>query len=165
MNPLARSRLSLVLAVVAAVGLAYDAKVHLQLAPAYDAVGSTITQGALFRVEAVMAVLAAVVVLLSDKRWAWAAAGLTGLGGVVAVVLYRYVDVGAIGPIPNMYEPAWYADKTRSAIAEGAVAVAWLVREAQRFASRRNQPAPLSAPLVSVSASPPPADPSPPAPR
>ena len=165
MNPLRRSRLSLLLAVVAAAGLAYDAKVHLQLAPAYDAVGGAVTQGALFRVEAAMAVLAAIVVLVSDRRWAWAAAGLTGLGGVVAVVLYRYVDVGAIGPIPNMYEPAWYGEKTRSALAEGAVAVAWLVREVQRAAASRQQPPALSAPLVSVTATPPGADPSRPASR
>jgi hypothetical protein len=24
-----------------------------------------------------------------------------------AVVLYRYVDVGKLGPLPNMYEPTW----------------------------------------------------------
>ena len=128
-----RSRTSLLLALVAAIGLAYDAKVHLHLAGGYDAVGGTVTQGGLFRVEAALALAAALAVLLLDRRLAWAAAGLTGLGGVVAVVLYRYVDVGAIGPIPNMYEPAWYAEKTRSALAEGGVAVACLVREVLRL--------------------------------
>jgi hypothetical protein len=51
---------------------------------------------------------------------------------VGAVLLYRYVDVGAIGPVPNMYEPVWFTLKTRSAVAEGAVAVVWLVREVLR---------------------------------
>jgi hypothetical protein len=132
MSRFRRSRASAVLAAAAAIGLAYDAKVHLHLAGGYDAIGSTVTQGALFRVEAALALVAALAVVLLDRRLAWAAAGLTGLGGVVAVVLYRYVDVGAIGPIPNMYEPVWYAEKTRSALAEGGVAVVCLVREVLR---------------------------------
>jgi hypothetical protein len=127
-----RDRVSLGLAVVAAAGLAYDAYVHLHLASGYDAVGETITQGALFRVEAVAALLAAVAVLAFDRRLVWAAAGMTGLAGVAAVLLYRYVDVGAIGPIPNMYEPAWYAEKLQSLYAEAAVVVAWAVRELLR---------------------------------
>jgi hypothetical protein len=127
-----RDRGSLALAVVAAAGLAYDAKVHLHLAGGYDAIGDAVTQGALFRVEAVAALLAALVVLVSDRRLAWAAAGLTGAAGVAAVLLYRYVDVGAIGPIPNMYEPAWYAEKLHSLYAEAAVTASWLVREALR---------------------------------
>ena len=127
-----RGRASVVLAVLAALGLGYDAVVHLRLASGYDAVGSTVTQGALFRVEAVVALATGVAVLVSDRRAVWAAAGLTGLAGVAAVVLYRYVDVGAIGPIPNMYEPAWFPDKLRSAYAEAAVVVVWLARELLR---------------------------------
>jgi hypothetical protein len=136
-NPLRRSRLSLVLAVLAALGLAYDAKVHLDLAPGYDAIGTTITQGGLFRVEAVVAILAALAVLVLDNRLAWAAAGLVGLGGVAAVLLYRYVDVPAIGPVPSMYEPVWFPQKSRSALAEGGVALVWLVREAVRYTAAR----------------------------
>ncbi|MDX6197487.1 MAG: hypothetical protein QOJ79_638 [Actinomycetota bacterium] len=132
MNLLRRSRLSLLLAAVAVAGLAYDAKVHLHLAGDYDAVGSTITQGWLFRIEAAIAIAIAIALLVSDHRLVWAAAGLIGLAGVGAVLLYRYVDVGAIGPIPNMYEPVWFAEKLRSAYAEGAVAAIWLVREGVR---------------------------------
>src|SRR4051794_5139738 len=127
-----RTRASLALAVVAAAGLVYDAYVHLHLAGDYDAIGSTVTQGLLFRVEAVVALAAGIAVLVSDRRVVWAAAGLTGVAGVAAVLLYRYVDVGAIGPIPNMYEPAWFPEKLRSAYAEGVVAAAWLVREILR---------------------------------
>jgi hypothetical protein len=130
------NRLSIALAVLAAAGLAYDAKVHLHLAGGYDAVGSTITQGALFRIQAVVALATAIALLVIDRRVLWIAAGLTGLAGVAAVVLYRYVDVGAIGPIPDMYEPIWYAEKTRSAIAEGGVAIVCVVRELIRLASR-----------------------------
>jgi hypothetical protein len=138
-NPLQRSRSSLVLALLAAAGLAYDAYVHLDLAKNYDAVGSTITQGGLFRVEAVLAVVVGLAVLLSDHRLVWLAVGMTGFGGLAAVVLYRYVDVGAIGPIPNMHEPIWYGEKTKSAWAEGGVGVVWLVREALRYSAARTR--------------------------
>ena len=123
-----RSRTSLVLAVLAVVGLLYDAKVHLHLAAGYDVVGDTVTQGWLFRVEAAVAIAVALALVVSDHRLVWVAAGLTGLGGVGAVLLYRYVDVGAIGPIPNMYEPVWFAEKLRSAYAEGVVALVCLGR-------------------------------------
>jgi hypothetical protein len=123
-----RSRLSFLLAVLAAAGLLYDAKVHLHLAGDYDAVGSTITQGLLFRVESAVAIAVAVAVLVSQRRVVWLAAALTGLAGVGAVLLYRYVDVGALGPIPNMYEPVWFPEKLRSAYAEGAVAALCLVQ-------------------------------------
>lgn len=132
-----RPAFSLALAALTAALLGYDAYVHLHLASGYDAVGDTVTQGALFRVEAGLALAAALLVLVSDSRPAWAAAGVTGLGGVAAVLLYRYVDVGALGPIPNMYEPAWYHDKTWSAVAEGTAAVLWLTREAVRRLRRQ----------------------------
>ncbi len=137
MNPLQRSRSSLVLAVLAAAGLAYDAYVHLHLASAYDGIGDTITQGGLFRLEAGLAIVAALAVLLSDSRLAWLLAGSVGLGGAAAVVLYRYVDVGAIGPMPNMYEPVWYGEKTYSALAEGGVGLVWMAREALRYSASR----------------------------
>jgi hypothetical protein len=130
-----RGPASFALAIVAAAGLGYDAFVHLHLAGGYDAIGSAVTQGMLFRVEAVVAIAVGIAVLVSDRRSVWAAAGLTGLAGVAAVILYRYVDVGAIGPIPNMYEPAWFPDKLHSAYAEGAVVVAWLAREVLRQVS------------------------------
>jgi hypothetical protein len=36
------------------------------------------------------------------------------------VLLYTYVDVGALGPLPDLYEPTWVpAGKLASAVAEG----------------------------------------------
>jgi hypothetical protein len=52
------------------------------------------------------------------------------------VLLYRYVDVGAIGPVPNMYEPVWFGEKLHSAYAEGGVALVWLLREVARARRR-----------------------------
>lgn len=137
MNPLKRDRRSLVLAVLAAVGLGIDAYVHLHLAPNYDPIGDTITQGALFRIEAVGAILVGLALLFVENRLVWLSALAVGIGGVVAVLLYRYVNVPAIGPVPSMYEPVWFGEKTLSAVAEGAVVVICLVREGLRRSSRR----------------------------
>ncbi len=38
---------------------------------------------------------------------------------LVGVVLYCYVPVPQLGPIPSMYEPIWFPEKTLSAGAEG----------------------------------------------
>jgi hypothetical protein len=137
MNPMRRSAASMLLALLAVAGLAYDAYVHLSLASNYDHNGSSITQGGLFRVEAALAILAAALVLLSDSRLAWLVVGAVGIGGVAAVVLYRYVNVGSIGPLPNMYEPIWYGKKTWSALAEAGVGAVWVLREAMRLVQGR----------------------------
>ncbi|MFE6049140.1 hypothetical protein ACFQ6N_00100 [Kitasatospora sp. NPDC056446] len=126
-----------VLRLLAATGLAVDAAVHLHLAGRYDAVTADISQGTLFRAEAAAAALALVLVLLWRRplgdlfAWAVAAAGLA------ALLLYRYVDVGAHGPLPDMYEPLWYTDKTLTACAQ---AVATLCLTALLVGHRRRAP-------------------------
>lgn len=111
--------------VVCAVGLGVDAVVHWQLAADYQlAAPGGIGQGNLFRIEAVTAVLVAAVVLVSGARVAFAAALLVAASAVGAVLLYRYVDVPAFGPIPSMYEPIWFVKKTVSAVAEGVAVIA-----------------------------------------
>jgi len=123
--PPQRATRALLVAVVAA-GLAEDAWTHLSLATDYDPVRSSVlSQGDLFRAEGAMALLAAGLLLLwPRRRWTAALACVTAVGGLAAVLVYQYVDVGAIGPLPNMYEPVWYAKKTESAWGEGAAAVA-----------------------------------------
>ena len=109
--------------VVVAVALAVDAVVHLRLASGYQqSAPGGIGAGTLFRVEATAAVVVALWVLWRGSRGAYAAALLTGLSALAAVVLYRYVDVPAVGPIPAMYEPVWFFQKSLSAVAEGAAA-------------------------------------------
>jgi hypothetical protein len=107
---------------LAAAGLAVDAYVHAHLAGRYDAVTESISQGTLFRIEAGLAALAALLVLIwrrpAPDFFAW----LVAAGGLALLLVYRYVDVGTLGPVPNMYEPLWTTDKRLSAIAQ-AVAV------------------------------------------
>ena len=115
------------LALIAAAGLAIDAYVHFHLASAYDGIKSSVlTQGDLFRVEGVAAVLAAVAVLVRPRRYTAAFAFVVAAGGTAAVLVYAYVNVGAFGPFPNMYDPIWYTEKTVSVWAEAIAAVAAL---------------------------------------
>jgi hypothetical protein len=114
-----------VLTVIVAAGLAIDAYVHLDLASTYDVVKtSTLSQGDLFRVEAALAIVAGVALLVRPRRYTAWFAFLVSAGGVAAVLVYRWVDVGKVGPLPNMYEPYWYGEKTLSLVAEAIAAVA-----------------------------------------
>jgi hypothetical protein len=116
------------LTAVVVAGLAVDAFVHFDLASAFQNVKSSVLNEAeLFRAEATVAVVAAVAVLVRPGRYTAAFAFLVAAAGTVAVVLYRYVDVGGFGPVPNMYDPFWApAEKTLSAVAEGLAALAAL---------------------------------------
>jgi energy-converting hydrogenase Eha subunit E len=119
-----------VLTLFAAVGLGVDAYVHWGLAPRFDtltgAASPHVSQGQLFRVEAALAVVALVLVLLIRNRLGALVAFLVAAGGLAAVLLYAVVDVGGLGPFPDMYDPTWYTEKTISAVAEGVAAIAAL---------------------------------------
>jgi hypothetical protein len=116
-----------VLTLVVVAGLAVDAFVHFDVASAFKNVKtSTLSEADLFRAEAIMAVLVAVALLVRPGRLTAGLAFLIAAGGVGAVVLYRYVDVGAFGPVPDMYDPFWDPEKTISAVAEAAAALAAL---------------------------------------
>ncbi|MHA7224324.1 hypothetical protein ACX80S_18770 [Arthrobacter sp. RHLT1-20] len=116
-----RARSLWVLRVGVAAGLVVSAVVHVQLAPGYQqAAPGGLGQGTLFLIQAGAAALAAVFVLLKGSRAAFAAVAVVALSSLVAVILYRYVQVPAVGPLPSMYEPVWYAAKTITAVAEAA---------------------------------------------
>ncbi|WP_310717982.1 hypothetical protein [Streptomyces lydicus] len=107
---------------LAAAGLALDAYVHARLAGRYDAITATIGQGLLFRVEAALAALAALLVLVVRRPAADAFGCLVAAGGLALLLLYTYVDVGPLGPLPDMYEPFLTGDKQLTLVAQ-AVAV------------------------------------------
>jgi hypothetical protein len=142
-----------VLMAVVVVGLALDAYVHLHLASAYDGIRtSSISQGDLFRVEAVLAIIAALALAFRPRRYTAGFAFLVATGGVFAVLLYQYVNVGKIGPIPDMYDPIWSTEKVLSLIGEAAAAVAalsllavmqWRIRQAKHSSSSRPTPTPV----------------------
>ena len=114
-----------VLALLAAVAFVIDAFVHASSASAYDpAHGGLITEGNLFRAEAAVAALVSLLLVVRPTRAVWTVAFVTATSALAAVVLYRYVNVGSIGPIPNLYEPTWQVPgKLLSAYAEAAAVV------------------------------------------
>src|SRR5450759_1291936 len=115
------------LTLVTAAGLGVDAYVHWHLASGFDTltgtVSSHISQGQLFRLEAALAVIAILLMLLTRHRLGALVAFLIAAGGLAAVLLYGYIDVGGFGPLPDMYDPIWYPEKTISAVAEAVAAV------------------------------------------
>lgn len=114
------------LVAVTTVGLAIDAYVHLALASEYDAVGGTITEGALFRFEAALAALAIVLLVVRPNRVTAAFAALVAGGGTLALLLYYLVNVGPIGPIPNMYEHVLFPEKSFTLVAQAIATVSAL---------------------------------------
>lgn len=110
-----------------AAGLAADAVIHLRLAEEY---GFAFPEGlggeVLFEVQASLAIIAAAGVLIWASRLTYAFAFAVALSAFVAVVLARYVEVPSLGPLPSMYEPVWFLEKSLSAIAEGLAVVAAL---------------------------------------
>jgi hypothetical protein len=110
--------------VLVSAALAVDAIVHLRLAGDYQlAAPDGIGQGNLFRIEAAVAVAVGLYVLLIGSRTAYIAALLVTASALAAVLVYRYIDVPSIGPIPSMYEPLSFFQKSLSAVAEGAGAL------------------------------------------
>jgi hypothetical protein len=110
------------LGLATAAVLCVDVYVHAHDASFYDAVRtSVISQGTVFRLEAAVAALISVALLIRPSQLLWAAALIVTASAFGAVVLYQYVDVGTLGPLPNMYEPTWaLPGKAASAWAEGA---------------------------------------------
>jgi hypothetical protein len=109
------------LRLMTAAALVIDAVLHLQLARLYNlAAPGGIGEGTLFRFESAAALVAAAVVLAYGSRTSYGIAFLIAGSATVAAVLYRYVDVPALGPIPAMYEPVWFGKKVIATAAEAA---------------------------------------------
>jgi membrane-bound metal-dependent hydrolase YbcI (DUF457 family) len=97
--------------------------VHLWVAGSYDAVGDAITEGMLFRGEAAIALIAIALLLFRLNRLTAAFAALVAGGGTLALLLYYFVNVGPIGPLPNMYENVLFAEKTITLVAQAVATV------------------------------------------
>lgn len=114
------------LRVICAALLGVDAYVHSKDASFYDGPrGGAVTMDTVFRIEAGAAALVALALLLCWRsRVSWLPAFLVAATAIGGVVAYRYVDLGALGPLPNMYEPTWQVPgKLLSAYAEAGTAV------------------------------------------
>ncbi len=132
--------LAIPLRLLAAAGLAVDAYVHTDLAGQFDT-GGTLSETRLFLIQAALAAAAALGLVVRGRRLEAAFGFLVAAAALGAVLLYRYVNVGKIGPLPNMYDPAWYTEKTISLIAEAVavLACAGLLALRQREHRRRRR--------------------------
>ncbi len=140
-----------VLRLLVAGGLGVDAWVHARLASGYDANrrAGGLSQGDLFRAEAVVAAAVALLVLVVVLRRAAVAglvvavlAFLVSASALGALLLSVYREVGAIGPLPDMFEPFWFPDKTLAAVAEGIAAAAGLALVVLLWRRLRRRPPP-----------------------
>ena len=105
-------------------GLALDAYVHVNLAYLYDGVRSALSEGDLFRIEAGVASAAALAILVLRNRVAPAVSAVVAASAIAALIVSYAVNLGPLGPIPDMYETAWYAQKSLALAGEGMALVA-----------------------------------------
>jgi hypothetical protein len=144
------------LAAATAAALVVDAVVHLKDAAFYDAnTGALLSQGQLFRIQAVVAIVAALAVLALPRKWpVWLFAALVAGSAAAAVVAYTYIDIGPIAGLPNMYEPSWGPPgKLLSAVVEGLGALLALAGLGWALAMRRRAGrAAQEAPMTQASA-------------
>ncbi|MFI0352380.1 hypothetical protein [Actinomadura sp. 9N407] len=143
--------MGLLLRVLVAAGLLIDAYVHWSFAPDMVNVGEggAITGDVLFRGQAVVAAVVAVLVLLWARRWTYAIAFVVAVSAFGAVLLYYMVDLSTLGPIPDLYDPAWYREKTISAIGEAVAATAamfGIMTAGKRRDRSEGSPAPAASP-------------------
>jgi hypothetical protein len=127
-----------------AAALVIDAVVHLQDAHYYDVAGHWLSEGGLFRIEAVAALVAALLVLVWPVRASFVPAFVVAASAVGAALLFTYVDVGPLAGLPNLYEPSWGPPgKALSATAEGIgalLALAGVVFSRNGWFARRGHP-------------------------
>ncbi len=110
---------------VTVAGLGVDTGIHLALAPTQPPAGpGGWSQVDLFYAEAAVSLLAAFLVLVIGNRLSYTFALLVAASALAAVVLSRYVDLGPLGPLPDLYEPFWYPSKVAVTVAEAIAVVA-----------------------------------------
>ena len=130
-----------VLAAVTAVLLAVDAYVHLKHASQYDTFKTSVmSEGDLFRIQGIVAIVVAVALLIWPRVITWILAIIVAASAAIAVTLYTYVNVGKLGPIPNLYEGTWdVPGKVPSAVAETAAALIAVVGLMLTLRARRQR--------------------------
>lgn len=112
-----------------ALALLVNAYVHFQLAGPFDAlVGTLVSQGALFRIQGVVNILAAILIVVVHRWWAGLVAAAIAAGGLALLVVSVYVplNLSALG-FPVIYEPVWYQAKVIAVVAQAVALVGGLL--------------------------------------
>ncbi|MEP6478799.1 MAG: hypothetical protein ABJB03_05375 [Rhodoglobus sp.] len=122
-------RIALAASLVTAIALVVNAVIHFMLAGPFDGnPGTVISQGGLFRIEAVVDILAALVIVVRPRLLTALAAAVVAAGGLglLLFTVYLPLDLSFAGG-PLIFEPAWYQDKITAALAQAIALVAALV--------------------------------------
>jgi hypothetical protein len=111
---------------IAVAGLGIDAYVHLDLASTYSEAQAPINEGVLFRAEAVLALLTALALILRARRPSFLLGFAVSASALTLMLVSRYVDLGPLGPFPDLYDPVWFPEKLWAAFGEAAASIACL---------------------------------------
>jgi hypothetical protein len=133
---MSKRRLPRLAAVVLAVALLLNAWIHVRLAGPFDAnPGALLSQGALFRIQAVVNLVVAVLVVVRPRAWTGLLAFAVAAGGAAVLTLTSLVPVdGSLLGLPYLFEPAWYPAKQTSLVLQllaAALAVGMVLRAAR----------------------------------
>jgi hypothetical protein len=120
-------------AILIAVALLLNAWIHFRLAGPFDAnPGALLSQGALFRIQAVVNVAVAILIVVRPRPWIALFAFAVAAGGAAILTLTSVVPVdGPILGLPYLFEPAWYPAKQTSLVFQllaAALAAGMLLR-------------------------------------
>jgi hypothetical protein len=128
---------------IAVAGLAIDAYVHLNLASTYSEAQAPINEGVLFRAEAVLALITVIALTISRRRLPFVLGLAVSASALTLILVTRYVDIGPLGPFPNLYDPVWYPEKLWAAGGEAGAAVASVTGILLLGIRRRPRPDPM----------------------
>jgi hypothetical protein len=109
---------------IAVAGLSIDAYVHLDLASTYAEAQAPVNEGILFRAEAVLALLTGLALITSARRLPFVLGFAVSASALTLMLVSRYVDLGPIGPFPDLYDPVWFPEKLWAAGGEAAAVIA-----------------------------------------
>ncbi|HEY2075212.1 MAG TPA: hypothetical protein VGH53_02645 [Streptosporangiaceae bacterium] len=109
---------------IAVAGLSIDAYVHLDLASTYSEAQAPVNEGILFRAAAVLALFTALALIKSARRLPLMLGFAVSASALALMLLSRYVDLGPLGPFPDLYDPVWFPEKLWAAGGEAAAAIA-----------------------------------------
>ncbi len=127
----------LLLPVLLALALMLNAWIHLRLAGPFDAnPGALLSQGGLFRIQAVIDIAAAIAVVVRPRPWTALLGFAVAAGGAAVLLLTSLIPLDGTGiGLPYLFEPAWYPAKQTSLVLQllaAALAVGVMLRALRR---------------------------------
>jgi len=108
---------------IAVAGLSIDAYVHLDLASTYAETQAPVNEGTLFRAEAVLALLTGLALIMSARRLPFVLGLAVSASALTLMLVSRYVELGPLGPFPELYDPVWFPEKLWAAGGEAAAVI------------------------------------------